>query len=149
MSFTHDGAQSAILRDVDLTIPEGDLTLVIGRTGSGKSTFLNLINGLVPHFTGGTLRGRVTVAGMDTRTHPPRDLAGSVGTVGQSPRAGFTTDTVEDELAYTMESLGFAPDVMRRRVEETLDLLGLTTLRRRSLDTLSGVSNSGSPLDQR
>ena len=138
VSFTHDGAQSAILRDVDLTIPEGDLTLVIGRTGSGKSTFLNLINGLVPHFTGGTLRGRVTVAGMDTRTHPPRDLAGSVGTVGQSPRAGFTTDTVEDELAYTMESLGFAPDVMRRRVEETLDLLGLTTLRRRSLDTLSG-----------
>lgn len=66
VSFTHDGAQSAILRDVDLTIPEGDLTLVIGRTGSGKSTFLNLINGLVPHFTGGTLRGRVTVAGMDT-----------------------------------------------------------------------------------
>lgn len=138
VSFTHANAANAVLRDLDLVIPEGDLVLVIGRTGSGKSTFLNLINGLVPHFTGGTLAGRVQVAGLDTRTHPPRDLAGMVGTVGQNPRAGFTTDTVEDELAYTMESLGFAPDVMRRRVEETLDLLGLVPLRQRPLDTLSG-----------
>ncbi len=138
VSFTHANADQPVLDRIDLTIPEGDLVLVIGRTGSGKSTFLNLINGLVPHFTGGTLAGRVQVAGMDTRTHPPRDLAGVVGTVGQNPRAGFTTDTVEDELAYTMESLGFAPDIMRRRVEETLDLLGLVPLRQRPLDTLSG-----------
>jgi len=138
VSFTHQGASSPVLRNIDITIPEGDLTLVIGRTGTGKSTFLNLINGLVPHFTGGTMHGRLAVDGLDTRTHPPRDLAGIVGTVGQNPRAGFTTDTVEDELAYTMESLGYSPDVMRRRVEETLDLLGLTNLRQRSLDTLSG-----------
>jgi energy-coupling factor transport system ATP-binding protein len=138
VGFTHAGSTVPVIEMADLIVPEGDLTLVIGRTGSGKSTFLNLINGLAPHFTGGTLRGRVTVAGMDTRTHPPRELAGVVGTVGQNPRAGFTTDTVEDELAYTMESLGYAPDVMRRRVEETLDLLGLTILRHRSLDTLSG-----------
>ncbi len=138
VSFRHAGAATPVLHDIDLRIPEGDLVLVIGRTGCGKSTFLNLVNGLVPHFTGGTLSGRVEVAGMDTRTHAPRDLAGIVGTVGQNPRAGFTTDTVEDELAYTMESLGFAPDVMRRRVEETLDLLGLVTLRQRPLDTLSG-----------
>ncbi len=138
VTFTHDGAQIPVLRDIDMTIPEGDLVLVIGRTGSGKTTFLNLINGLVPHFTGGTLQGRVSVHGLDTRSHPPRDLAGVVGTVGQNPRAGFTTDTVEDELAYTMESLGVAPDVMRRRVEETLDLLGLAPLRQRPLDSLSG-----------
>ncbi|MEZ5185812.1 MAG: ATP-binding cassette domain-containing protein [Candidatus Nanopelagicales bacterium] len=138
VTFAHAGTSAPVLKAIDLTIPEGDLALVIGRTGSGKSTLLNLINGLVPHFTGGVLSGRVTVGGLDTRTHPPRELAGTVGTVGQNPRAGFTTDTVEDELAYTMESLGFAPDVMRRRVEETLDLLGLSTLRHRSLDTLSG-----------
>jgi energy-coupling factor transport system ATP-binding protein len=111
VGFTHAGSTVPVIEMADLIVPEGDLTLVIGRTGSGKSTFLNLINGLAPHFTGGTLRGRVTVAGMDTRTHPPRELAGVVGTVGQNPRAGFTTDTVEDELAYTMESLGYAPDV--------------------------------------
>ncbi|MCU0279083.1 MAG: ATP-binding cassette domain-containing protein [Candidatus Nanopelagicales bacterium] len=138
VSFQHAMSKSPVLHDLNLVIPEGDLTLVIGRTGSGKSTFLNLINGLVPHFTGGTLSGRVIVNGLDTRENPPRDLAGVVGTVGQNPRAGFTTDTVEDELAYTMESLGFTADVMRRRVEETLDLLGLAGLRNRSLDTLSG-----------
>ena len=138
VTFWHADGRQPTLRDVDLRIPEGDLALVIGRTGSGKSTLLSMINGLVPHVTGGTLTGRVTVNGMDTRTHAPRDLAGVVGTVGQNPRAGFTTDTVEDELAYTMEALGFAPDVMRRRVEETLDLLGLAPLRQRSLDSLSG-----------
>jgi energy-coupling factor transporter ATP-binding protein EcfA2 len=138
VTFRHAEATRPVVAGVDLTIPEGDLALVIGRTGSGKSTVLNMINGLVPHFTGGTLQGQVLVNGLDTRTHAPRDLAGVVGTVGQNPRAGFTTDTVEEELAYTMESLGFAPDTMRRRVEETLDLLGLAALRNRPLDTLSG-----------
>jgi energy-coupling factor transporter ATP-binding protein EcfA2 len=138
VSFLHDGASGPIVAGLDLVVPEGDLALVIGRSGSGKSTLLNMVNGLVPHFTGGTLYGDVLVDGLSTRTHPPRELAGIVGTVGQNPRAGFTTDTVEDELAYTMESLGVAPDVMRRRVEETLDLLGLAPLRQRSLDTLSG-----------
>ena len=84
--------------------------LVVGRTGSGKSTLLRAVNGLVPHFTGGLLSGRVTVAGRDTREHRPRDLADIVGYVGQDPLAGFVTDTVEEELAYGMESLGVAPD---------------------------------------
>ncbi|WP_449344726.1 ABC transporter ATP-binding protein, partial [Streptomyces narbonensis] len=102
------------------------------------STLLGAVSGLVPHFTGGTLTGRVTVDGRDTRTHPPRELADVVGTVGQDPSAHFVTDTVEDELAYGMESLGLAPAVMRRRVEETLDLLGLAELRDRPIATLSG-----------
>ena len=98
---------------VDLTVPEGELVLVVGRTGSGKSTLLRTVNGLVPHFSGGTLHGRVLVDGRDTRTHRPRDLADIVGYVGQDPLAGFVTDTVEDELAYGMESLGLPADVMR------------------------------------
>ena len=112
--------------------------LLVGPSGVGKSTVLGAVSGLVPHFTGGTLRGRVTVAGRDTRTHKPRELADVVGTVGQDPLSHFVTDTVEDELAYGMESLGLAPDVMRRRVEETLDLLGLAELRDRPIATLSG-----------
>ncbi len=60
----------------------------------------------MPHFTGGTLSGRVVVAGRDTRLHRPRDLADVVGFVGQDPVSGFVTDAVEDELAYGMESLG-------------------------------------------
>ncbi|GAB2583102.1 ABC transporter ATP-binding protein [Kribbella endophytica] len=138
VTVTYDGAAEPALRDVSFTVPEGELALVIGRTGSGKSTLLRAINGLVPHFTGGTLAGRVLVNGRDTKDYRPRDLADVVGIVGQDPMAGFVTDTVEDELAYSMESLGVAPDVMRRRVEETLDLLGLADVRDRPLTALSG-----------
>ncbi|WP_328995242.1 ATP-binding cassette domain-containing protein [Kribbella sp. NBC_01245] len=138
VTVTYDGQPEPALRDVSFEIPEGELALVIGRTGSGKSTLLRAINGLVPHFTGGTLSGRVTVNGRDTRLHRPRDLADVVGIVGQDPLAGFVTDTVEDELAYSMESLGVPADVMRRRVEETLDLLGLADVRDRPLTSLSG-----------
>ncbi|AYG83184.1 Putative HMP/thiamine import ATP-binding protein YkoD [Streptomyces hundungensis] len=138
VSVTYDGADEATVRDVELAIPEGELVLLVGPSGVGKSTLLGTVSGLVPHFTGGTLRGRVTVDGRDTRTHKPRELADLVGTVGQDPLAHFVTDTVEDELAYGMESLGLAPAVMRRRVEETLDLLGLAELRDRPIATLSG-----------
>jgi energy-coupling factor transport system ATP-binding protein len=137
-SFTHAGSDQPVLRDIDLAIDEGELCLVIGPTGSGKSTLLGTLNGLVPHFTGGHLVGRVVVAGRDTREHKPRDMAETVGYVGQDPLAGFVTDTVEEELAYTMEQLGLPPDVMRKRVEETLDLLGIAELRARPLRTLSG-----------
>ncbi|GCD46217.1 ABC transporter ATP-binding protein [Streptomyces paromomycinus] len=138
VSVTYGDAAQPAVQGVDLTVPEGELCLLVGPSGVGKSTVLNAVCGLVPHFTGGTLRGRVTVAGRDTRTHKPRELADVVGTVGQDPLAHFVTDTVEDELAYGMESLGLAPDVMRRRVEETLDLLGLADLRDRAITTLSG-----------
>ncbi|KAB8170818.1 ATP-binding cassette domain-containing protein [Streptomyces sp. 3MP-14] len=127
-----------VLAGVDLTVPEGELCLLVGPSGAGKSTLLNAVSGLVPHFTGGVLGGTVTVAGRSTADHPPRELADVVGTVGQDPLAHFVTETVEDELAYGMESLGVPPDVMRRRVEETLDLLGLAELRDRRLDSLSG-----------
>lgn len=138
VGVTLPGADSPVLSGIDLDIDEGEFVLVAGPTGSGKSTLLATINGLVPHATGGTLHGRVTVAGRDTATHPPRELCDVVGWVGQDPAAGFVTDTVEDELAYGMESLGVAPATMRRRIEETLDLLGLADLRGRQLSTLSG-----------
>jgi energy-coupling factor transport system ATP-binding protein len=131
-------AATPVIRDASLRVEEGELCLVVGRTGAGKSTLLGAINGLVPHFTGGTLSGRVVVDGRDTATHPPRELADLVGVVGQDPLAGFVTDTVEEELAYGMEQLAVAPTVMRKRVEETLDLLGLADLRRRALHEISG-----------
>ena len=138
VTFTYDEASAPTLRDVDLTVEEGELVLVAGRTGSGKSTLLGLLNGLVPHFTGGHLAGSVVVDGVTTQSSRPRELSHLVGVVGQDPLAGFVTDTVEEELAYGMEQLGLAPQVMRRRVEETLDLLGIADLRDRALRTLSG-----------
>jgi energy-coupling factor transport system ATP-binding protein len=137
VSVRYPGGDGPVLSGVDLHVPEGELVLVVGRTGSGKSTLLKAVNGLVPHFTGGLLSGRVTVGGRDTRDHRPRDLADLVGYVGQDPLAGFVTDTVEEELAYGMESLGVAPEVMRRRVEEVLDVHGMAAQRDQALVSLS------------
>ncbi|HEY3534701.1 MAG TPA: ABC transporter ATP-binding protein [Pedococcus sp.] len=134
-----DGATGhVVLSGASFTVPEGELVLVVGPTGSGKSTLLRCVNGLVPHFSGGTLHGRVVVDGRDTRDHRPRDLADLVGFVVQDPVSSFVTDTVEEEIAYGMEAMGVPAAAMRRRVEETLDLLGLADVRQRPLRDLSG-----------
>lgn len=138
VTIAYDDAPAPALSDVNLTVEEGELCLVVGHTGVGKSTLLGAVNGLVPHFTGGTLHGRVTVDGRDTAHHPPRELADVVGVVGQDPLDGFVTDTAEEELAYAMEQLAIPAATMRKRVEETLDLLGLADLRHRALHELSG-----------
>lgn len=127
-----------VVRDVELSLREGEILLVVGRTGCGKSTLLGAMTGAVPHFTGGELSGTVRIAGLDTRNNPPRTLSDVVGVVGQNPLHGFVTDTVEEELAYGMEQLGLPPAVMRKRVEETLDLLGIAHLRDVALTELSG-----------
>ena len=131
-------AQHQVLDGVDLSFEEGELVLVSGRTGVGKSTLLGIVTGLVPRFTGGVLTGDVLLDGRSIVDQPPRERAHLVGYVGQDPLAGFVADTVEEELAYGMEQLGTAPETMRRRVEETLDLLGIADLRSRDLRTLSG-----------
>ncbi|HYO33574.1 MAG TPA: ATP-binding cassette domain-containing protein [Nocardioidaceae bacterium] len=137
-SFWYPDAHEPTVRSATLDIDEGEFALLVGRTGSGKSTVLRAVNGLVPHFTGGHVEGEVTTAGRNPRTSPPREFADAVGVVGQDPLAGFVTDTVEEELAYGMEQLAMAPQVMRRRVEEVLDLMGIAPLRNRALRTLSG-----------
>ncbi|MBC2933254.1 ABC transporter ATP-binding protein [Nocardioides sp. zg-1228] len=136
VGFRYDRRQ--VLAGVDLSLEEGELVLVSGRTGVGKSTLLGVVTGLVPRFTGGVLTGDVLLDGRSIVEQPPRERAHLVGYVGQDPLAGFVADTVEEELAYGMEQLGTAPETMRRRVEETLDLLGIADLRARDLRTLSG-----------
>lgn len=138
VTFCYPDRDDAALRQVDLTIDEGSFALVCGPTGAGKSTVLRAVNGLVPAFVGGAFSGRVCVMGRDTRLFAPRKLADVVAFVPQDPGASFVVDRVEDELAYAMENLGVEPGRMRRRVEETLDLLDIERLRDRSVRTLSG-----------
>jgi energy-coupling factor transport system ATP-binding protein len=137
VTFSYPDSAPTLI-DASFDIPEGCFVLVCGVTGSGKSTLLRCINGLVPHFSGGTFDGRVVTQGRDTRSHVPRELSDVVAFVPQSPSASFVLDVVEDELAYALENLGVDRSTMRRRVEETLDLLGLEPLRNRSVRTLSG-----------
>jgi energy-coupling factor transport system ATP-binding protein len=138
VTFSYPETSLPALSDVSLSVDAGQFALVVGASGSGKSTLLRCINGLVPHFSGGTFAGRVTVAGLDTREHPPRDLAFAVGFVFQDPEAQFVTERVEDELAFALENAGVPPLTMRKRVEEVLDALGIAALRNRAVSSLSG-----------
>jgi len=138
VSLVYPTSTQTILEELTFSIEEGEMVLVIGSTGTGKSSLLRLINGLVPHHTGGILAGDVTVDGISTQLVRPGELAHLIGIVGQHPSSGFVTDTVEEELVFSMESLNVAPDVMRKRVEEILDLLALAPLRNRAISTLSG-----------
>jgi len=138
VSLIYPNSINTVLEDLSFTVAEGEFVLVIGATGLGKSSLLRLINGLVPHHTGGILAGEVSVDGTSTRSVKPGALAHLVGIVGQNPLNGFVTDTVEEELAFGLEALNFPPDVMRKRVEEVLDLMSLAALRSRSITSLSG-----------
>ena len=138
VSFSYPDARTPALVDVNVEVPEGAFALVAGPTASGKSTLLRTMNGLVPHFSGGRFSGRAFAGGRSTLEHAPRELADVVAFVPQDAGSSFVLDRVEDELAYGMENLGVPPERMRRRVEETLDLLAIEPLRARSVRTLSG-----------
>ena len=136
VSLIYPNSTTTVLENLNLEIAEGEMVLVIGPTGSGKSSLLRLINGLVPHHTGGILAGDVSVDGTSTQLVKPGGMSHLIGIVGQNPLNGFVTDTVEEELAFGMENLNLPNDVMRKRVEEILDLLSLAPLRNRTICNL-------------
>jgi energy-coupling factor transporter ATP-binding protein EcfA2 len=138
LSYRYPGAEKPILRDLSFTVKEGEFLLVIGPSGAGKSTLLRCLNGLVPHFYGGTISGQVQVGGRNPVVLGPRGMADAVGFVLQDPESQFVVDKVEDELAFALENQGLDPIVMRKRVEEALDQLNIADLRHRSVNTLSG-----------
>lgn len=138
LTFSYSSTESPTLNRVNLEFSAGELALICGPTGGGKSTLLRAINGLAPHFTGGNLRGRIEVAGQEVTGSMPHEVAHLIGYVNQHPENSFVADTVEDELAYGLEQLGMSPAEMVLRVIEIAMKLGLEDLLRTPLASLSG-----------
>lgn len=126
------------LQDLNLQIEAGEYVLICGASGSGKSTLCRTFDGLIPHFHGGVMEGRVNVAGLDTRLHPVSELFAHVGLIAQNAEAQLFNSTVERELAFGLESLGLAREEIRRRVEESGEVVGITHLMNRNPHHLSG-----------
>jgi len=138
LTYAFPGSSVPALDDVSMAFEEGEFVLVAGASGAGKSTLLRCLNGLVPHFTGGLVRGEVCVAGRYPLVEGPHNLSRVVGFVFQDPEAQFVVDRVEDEIAFALENAAVPPAEMRLRVEEALHLCDLAPLRNRRVDTLSG-----------
>ena len=138
VTYSYPGAAAPAISGVTLEVGAGELVVLAGASGSGKSTLLRAANGLVPHFHGGVFAGRATVAGMDTREHPPGALAVAVGSLFQDPETQVVMSTVRAELALPLENRGEAPAAVARAVEEAALALGIAHLLDRPTSELSG-----------
>jgi len=137
-TFYYSGAEKPALKGINLEIEDGEFVLVTGPSAGGKSSLCRCINGLIPHFYGGKVAGRVEVQGLNTAEHPPKELATRVGMIFQDPENQLVTQDVEREIAFGLENLAFPRDLIARRIEESLDTLGIAALRQRPLHELSG-----------
>ena len=127
-----------VLDDIDLDIAPGSLTLVCGASGSGKSTMLRLLNGLIPHFHDGKLTGRVLIDDEEVPSIPIERSGLRTATVFQNPASQFFTTTVSDELAFAPQNYQVPAQEIRRRRADALEELGITDLAGRDLRGLSG-----------
>jgi energy-coupling factor transport system ATP-binding protein len=138
LSFSYESTDAPILRRINVEIETGEILLVSGATGSGKSTLLKTFNGLAPHFTGGTISGKIIIEGIDVVGARPHDVAALIGYVNQQPEGAFATDTVEEELVFGLEQLGWLPSDMHARVQDLAVIFDLEALLNRPLAELSG-----------
>jgi energy-coupling factor transporter ATP-binding protein EcfA2 len=127
-----------VLRGVDLKVSAGECLAIMGPTDAGKTTLCLTLNGLVPQATDGDFDGQVVVAGRDTARHSVAVLSQVVGLVFQDPETQLFSMTVEEEVAFGLESLGLARAVIADRIEWALDVVGLQAFRSRAPLQLSG-----------
>jgi len=138
LGYRYPGSDRDVLNEVSLSVGAGELIVLAGRSASGKTTLLRAACGLVPHFHGGEVSGRIAVAGHDTREAGPGDLAGAVGYVAQDPETQVVSTTVRAEIELPLELRGEPAATRARAVEEVGLALAIPHLLPRATDTLSG-----------
>jgi energy-coupling factor transport system ATP-binding protein len=138
LTYAYPNAARPALRNVDLHLVPGEFALLAGRSACGKSTLLRAACGLVPHFHGGEIEGRIGVAGIDAIAGGPGELAATVGYVAQDPETQVVSTTVAAEIELPLEMRGDIPSSRARAVEEVALALAIPHLLDRAVDTLSG-----------
>ena len=138
LTFHYGDASKPALQDVNLEVEDGEFVLVTGPSGCGKSSLCRCLNGLIPHFYGGKIAGGLEVQGLDVMKHTTKELATRVGMVFQDPENQLVAMDVEREIAFGLENLAFPKGVIAKRMEESLDTLGISGLRYRQVHELSG-----------
>ena len=137
-SFRYRGSSAPALRDVHLKVEEGDMVLITGPTGSGKSTLLRALNGLIPDFYEGEAHGVVRVAGRDVLSLRPNRVATFVGSVFQSPEDQIIARTVQRDVAFGLENLGWERGAIAQGVGQSLETVGMGGFEGRTTSSLSG-----------
>lgn len=139
VSFRHKGASAGYaLDDLELEVPAGEVVVLCGRSGCGKTTVTRLLNGLIPQFYEGDLWGRADVLGVDPSVEPITRLATLVGSVFQNPRSQFFNVDTTSELAFGCENMGWAPTLIDAAMAGVVVRFGLEDLLDRNLFKLSG-----------
>ena len=138
LTFYYADAAQPALRDINLDIQGGEFVLLTGPSGSGKTSLCRCLNGLIPHFYGGRISGQVDVDGTAVLEHPTKEMATIVGMVFQDPENQLVAMDVEREIAFGLENLAFPRHIIAKRLEESLDTLGISHLRHRQVHELSG-----------
>lgn len=137
LTYYYPEGDCAALKDISLSIKEGELIFLTGYSGCGKSSLLKAMAGLLPDFYGGKIGGNIEYRGRDMRKWDKRKLPREIGMVFQDPEQQTCMTVVEHEVAFGLENLGVPLDEMRRRVAEVLAMLDLTHLKNRSIFELS------------
>jgi energy-coupling factor transporter ATP-binding protein EcfA2 len=138
LSYTYPGGAKPSISDVSIRVEKGDFVLITGPSGCGKTTLCRCFNGLIPHFYQGEMKGEISVAGKDVSKHQTHEMAKHVGLVFQNPENQLFALSIEKDVAFGLENLGFSREEMRKRVDWALELAGIYDLRERSPHEVSG-----------
>ncbi len=138
LSFSYESSSRPALSDVSLTVAPGEVVVLAGRSGCGKTTLIRALAGLVPHFHGGRFTGRVSVGGQDTRQARPAELAGTVATLFQDPEDQIVFGRVLAEVSFGIENSGAPAAQIESLAHAALDEVGAGRLVEREIAELSG-----------